>query len=107
LFAAIVGARHAAPNAPASMQTNEFGKIVEDVWCKIPVHFPLIELDEFVVIPNHFHVITILDDPCRGVRPDAHTGLLHILRDEKSYAYIVEYTANNPAQREQDPSFVP
>jgi hypothetical protein len=63
----IVGARHAAPDASITTQLNEYGKIVEGIWGGITAYFPRIALGEFVVMPNHFHGILILDDP-RGVR---------------------------------------
>jgi REP element-mobilizing transposase RayT len=40
---------------------NEAGKVVADVWNKLPERFPSIELDEFVIMPNHIHGIVILN----------------------------------------------
>jgi len=31
------------------------------MWYDIPIHFPLIDLDEFVVMPNHIHGIIIIN----------------------------------------------
>jgi len=42
------------------MQLNEFGRIVEFTWKDLVNHNPDIELEEFVVMPNHFHGIIIL-----------------------------------------------
>ncbi|HEX8974328.1 MAG TPA: transposase [Patescibacteria group bacterium] len=36
---------------------SEIGKIAEEYWKKIPNHFPFINLDEFVIMPNHMHGI--------------------------------------------------
>jgi len=33
------------------------GEIVLKTWQKIPTHFPFTRLDEFVIMPNHFHGI--------------------------------------------------
>ena len=30
-------------------------------WQKIPDHFPFVELDVFVVMPNHIHGIVVID----------------------------------------------
>jgi putative transposase len=51
-----------------------FGEVVEDMvlltrmgeiagrcWEEIPKHFPMVELDEFVVMPNHIHGIIIIN----------------------------------------------
>ena len=39
------------------MILNEAGLMAERHWHDIPTHFPHIELDEFVVMPNHVHGI--------------------------------------------------
>jgi len=31
--------------------------IIQDVWCALPRWFPTIELDEFVIMPNHVHFV--------------------------------------------------
>ena len=36
---------------------NELGCIVNDCWKQIPLHFPFVKLDEFVVMQNHVHGI--------------------------------------------------
>jgi putative transposase len=42
------------------MVLNQFGQIVDSCWKLIPVHFPHVMLDEFVVMPDHLHgIITI------------------------------------------------
>jgi REP element-mobilizing transposase RayT len=48
------------------MRLNEIGKIVEKCWEEIPRHFMDVELDEYVIMPNHFHGIIILNEQCRG-----------------------------------------
>jgi putative transposase len=47
--------------------------IAEDCWEEIPRHFPTVELDEWVVMPNHVHGILVLDDTRRGVKFHAPT----------------------------------
>ena len=37
--------------------------MVRDAWVEIPVHFTHVGLDEFVVMPNHFHGIIIIGAP--------------------------------------------
>ena len=46
----------------------EVRKIVEDVWKALPQRFPTIELDEFIVMPDHIHFILRLN-PNRKSRP--------------------------------------
>ena len=45
------------------MQLNEIGKLAEQYWIEIPIHFPFMELGNFVVMPNHVHGILIIDKP--------------------------------------------
>ena len=52
------------------MVLNEFGKIVADEWIKTGEIRDEIELDAWVVMPNHFHGIVIIR---RGDRPVAPT----------------------------------
>ena len=40
-----------------SMQLNEIGQIVVECLNHIPQHFPSVELDAYVVMPNHIHGI--------------------------------------------------
>ncbi|MFH1375063.1 MAG: transposase [Patescibacteria group bacterium] len=45
------------------MRLSKIGKVAEKFWCKIPRHFPFVQLDHFVVMPNHIHgIITIAKD---------------------------------------------
>jgi putative transposase len=43
------------------MQLSEIGKLAEQYWLEIPNHFPMVELGNFVVMPNHVHGILIID----------------------------------------------
>ena len=37
------------------MVLNEFGEIVRNTWFDLQNHIDNIELDEFIIMPNHFH----------------------------------------------------
>lgn len=41
------------------MILNKFGQIAHDCWVEIVDHFDDVELDEFVVMPNHVHGIVV------------------------------------------------
>ncbi|HET8752731.1 MAG TPA: transposase, partial [Salinimicrobium sp.] len=43
------------------IELSETGRISQEIWNKIPIHFPYVILDEFVVMPNHIHGILIID----------------------------------------------
>lgn len=42
------------------MILNEWGKIAEQYWLEMPIYFPNLQLDEFVVMPNHIHGIIVI-----------------------------------------------
>jgi len=42
------------------MILNPCGQIVSDFWSAIPAHFPNVQLDEFIVMPNHVHGIIMI-----------------------------------------------
>lgn len=44
------------------MVLNDAGKMVERCWLEIPDHYPSVELDEFVIMPNHIHGIIVIPD---------------------------------------------
>ncbi len=43
------------------MYFSEIGKIAQNCWNEIPVHFPFVILDAFIVMPNHVHGILVID----------------------------------------------
>jgi putative transposase len=48
---------------------SSIGKIAWEYWLQIPNHFKFVELDEFVIMPNHLHGIVIINDhPGNGDR---------------------------------------
>ena len=42
------------------MTLNENGIVVQSCWEQIPLHFPTVHNDAFVVMPNHIHGIIII-----------------------------------------------
>ena len=47
----------------ASLRMTEIGKVAHQFWKEIPLHFPFVELDEFIVMPNHVHGIIFINKP--------------------------------------------
>jgi len=43
-----------------NMDLNVIGRTVQQCWQAIPEHFGFVHLDEFVVMPNHFHGILVI-----------------------------------------------
>ncbi len=44
------------------MRLNDAGRIVQATWDGLPFHYGGVEIDEFVVMPNHVHGIILLTD---------------------------------------------
>ncbi len=44
-----------------NMHLSQTGKLVHQLWCKIPGRFLFALLDVFVVMPNHIHGIIVID----------------------------------------------
>jgi REP element-mobilizing transposase RayT len=58
---------------------NTYGDIVIKTWLWIGQHFPFIELDQWILMPDHFHGIIIINNNnhpynCRGGSRTAPTG---------------------------------
>src|SRR5271155_3295996 len=51
------------------MKLSAIGSIVSDCWRDIPIHFPGIELSEFIVMPNHIHGIVRIPARARRAVP--------------------------------------
>jgi putative transposase len=111
------------------VRLNEIGMLVKQTWDNLPTHYDGIELDAFIIMPNHVHGIIILTDErktrcgipeiVRGfktfsARPvnerGGRRGALwqrgyyeHVIRNEKALNRIRDYIVNNPAQWADDP----
>ena len=48
------------------MHLNVVGEIARDTWKTIPDRFPGIELDHFVIMPNHMHGIVVITDESKA-----------------------------------------
>jgi len=72
------------------MELNDFGEVVKLVWQEIPLHYPEVNNDEFIVMPNHIHgIITIDENQRAGSKPAPTTGkhqLSEIVRAFKTYS---------------------
>ena len=78
------------------MVMNDIGRTVLAAWQGLPLRFPSLTLDEFVVMPNHIHGILIFEDgqdteegadPKEGAASGAPT-LAQVMRVFKSLAAV-------------------
>ena len=60
--------------AGESCELNPFGRQVEAYWRALPEKYPELELDDFVLMPNHFHAIVRVH--YRPTNKEQHLGFL-------------------------------
>ena len=58
----------------SEMQLNGAGEMVVSIWQSLPTRFANLELDEFVVMPNHFHGILLVTGSADVAGERAPTG---------------------------------
>ncbi|HEY9597045.1 MAG TPA: transposase [Cyanophyceae cyanobacterium] len=57
------------------MHLNLVGMTVKAVWESLPHHFPLIELDAFVIMPNHVHGVIVIIGSDGNCNPNRNNNL--------------------------------
>jgi putative transposase len=67
------------------MYLNDYGTLVKDCWHDLPRHYPNIELDAFVVMPNHVHGVVVLVGAGLRPAPTDHP-LTEVVRAFKSFS---------------------
>jgi len=55
----------------AEMRLNDAGRMIQTAWDELPDHYPGVETDAFVVMPNHIHAIIVLSPDSVGAGPRA------------------------------------
>lgn len=118
-----VGASIARPQTP---YLSKWGTIVDNAIRQIPVHYPAISVDHYVVMPNHIHLLLQIHSGPDGRAMPAPTisvvvqqlkGIVtkrigksvwqklfhdHVVRNKQDYLKIWEYIDNNPTNWEED-----
>lgn len=112
----------------AQMHLNALGRIVRHCWYSLRERFPSIELDAFIVMPNHIHGVVVLYKSI-GAKPTlatvvqafkslsaiavnralGRTGRLwqrnyfeHVVRSGRAHDAIFRYIYENPARWQFD-----
>lgn len=103
---------------------NPYGKIAAQGITAIPEHFPDVCVDEYVIMPNHVHMILVLPQgksnlsaivgsyksyvskmfhvEHKGVDVWQRSFYEHIIRDEVAYLEIKKYIRDNPRKWNSD-----
>lgn len=68
---------------------NEYGKIIEVEWQNLADRYPVMEIDEYIIMPDHFHAIVVLENdlaiPLRRI-----ISYFKQASSEKLYKYGIE-----------------
>ena len=85
------------------MQLNDAGRMIEQWWFELNRKFLMVETDEFVIMPNHFHGIVVITDVPVGADlrvgpvPEGGHYYEHVIRDDQSLNRIRQYILDNPS----------
>ncbi len=86
------------------MQMNEYGKILRDEWMRTEDVRPNVELDEFIVMPNHLHGILVINTPVGARRCLAPERREQPGENVNGYGNIVIRRANQGATHRVAPT---
>ncbi len=73
------------------MTLNACGKAARMMWLNIPEHYPSVELDEYVIMPNHIHGIVIINSDNVGnekIRSLHKTNLSNLSEATLNHEYV-------------------
>ena len=112
--------------APAEMKLTECGEIAERELLGLTKRYSGLTVAEYVVMPNHIHILFCLEDLSAGASPRptlpemvcAYKSLVtrkcgrgqifqtsfyeHVIRNERDYEEIQKYIIENPLRWEED-----
>ena len=115
---------------PEQINLSAYGKIVEEAIINISTHYPMITVDNYVIMPNHIHLLLQIQTDHNGRAMLAPTisvvvqqmkGYItkkigtsiwqklfhdHVVRGEKDYLKIWNYIEGNPSKWEEDCFYV-
>ena len=117
---------------PPAVLLSQYGEIVQQKILSISKFYPDVEVDKYVVMPNHIHIIlSIFSDEARSQTPanskiptlissfkrftnkDSGTDLWqrsyydHVIRNQTDYDAIWKYIDENPYKWTEDRFYIP
>ena len=116
---------------PEDVPLTEYGQMVRKCICEIPAHYPAVSVDQYVVMPNHIHLLLQIQTDDNGRLMTAPTISMvvnqlkgyvtkqagfpvwqkgfhdHVVRGEKDYLEIWNYIEGNPGKWAEDQLYIP
>lgn len=109
---------------PSQIILSKYGQIVDNVILDIPNHYDNIFIDKYVIMPNHVHLIVVIDNDGRAMHAPTVSKVIqqmkgtitkqigypiwqklfydHIIRNQHDYQQIWKYIDDNPLKWELD-----
>ena len=113
---------------PPCLTLTEHGRTIDAAIQSIPHHYPLVQVDKYVIMPNHIHMILVVEPGGANASVvvgacKSHISRLvhricpelklwqesfhdHIIRNQKQYERIWAYIDTNPMRWKKDCYFV-
>ena len=63
------------------VRLNDAGEMVQQIWEALAFRFPSIDLDAFIVMPNHVHGIVFLNESVGAPLVGAHSSEIHSITE--------------------------
>ena len=54
---------------PAEIRLSEYGEIVRDQLLVLADRFPSVTVDQYIIMPNHIHILLLIDEEAAGASP--------------------------------------
>lgn len=124
IFGKIVGA---TIGRPPEIHLSQYGEITKYAIEQISVHYSAVSVEKYVIMPNHIHLLLLIDTYNKNGRPMVAPTISvviqqmkgyvskqmgfspwqkvfhdHIIRNEKDYEKIWEYIYTNPVKWKED-----
>ena len=111
---------------PEDVRLSLLGNLVERSIKEIPLHYPFVRVDAYVIMPDHIHILLqiVTDDDGRAMPAPTISTIIqqlkgtvtkqagisvwqkgfydHIVRDEQDYRNVWAYIEGNPIQWQED-----
>jgi hypothetical protein len=114
----------AAIGRPCEIELSDNGKIVENAIENIQIKYKYVFVDKYIIMPNHIHMILIIDNNGRAMRAPTISTVInqfkgyatkqigfpiwqklfyeHIIRDKEDYQIKWNYIDTNPEKWMED-----
>jgi len=86
-----------------AVRLSPVGEIVQQTWGALPSRFPAVELDAFVIMPDHVHGVLVIEVGEQGAASSAPTRLSTLARVMRAWKSISAIKINRCLSRNNQP----